>query len=125
GVVRIGGDAINVLGGSQVVNGSMTVGAPVAADLAPAGTTGKITRTDAKTWFDDGFAAGQQVTLTGGFKPATLAFARNGGGDTITRSHGGNWISDGFYAGQTITVAGAGNNNGQYTIKAGGVSAST
>ena len=42
-----------------------------------------------------------------------------------TRTDGGDWIADGFQAGQTINVAGAGGNNGNFVIAAGGASAST
>jgi hypothetical protein len=50
----------------------------------------------------------------------TLAF--NAAGKTITRS-GGNWITGGYTAGQVIGVTGTVNNNGKFTIAAGGVAA--
>src|SRR5262249_33605640 len=112
GVVRVGGDAINVNGGSVVANGNFSV--------AP----GTITRSDATTWGAAGFAPGQQVTLARGLPDYTVSVAPNATRDTITRASG-SWLAEGFVAGQTITVAGAGGNNGTYTIAPGGVTATT
>src|SRR5262249_48130335 len=50
-----------------------------------------------------------------------MTFSNNGTNDTITRG-GGNWATDGYQPGQQIFVTGAGNDDGFYTIKAGGVS---
>src|SRR5205807_6483762 len=105
GIVRIGGDTINVNGSSEVINGAFTVAAPIAGD--PAGNANRLTRSDANTWNgtnagDAAFAVGQQVTISGEWSFPSLVFARNSAGDTITRTDVGNWISDGFAAGQTI-----------------------
>jgi hypothetical protein len=106
----------------------------------PAGDT--ITR-DTGSWVNDGFAAGQIITVTGtagnnrdftiakvtdniltlvqgnsvtNEGPETGTFTINAAtGDTITRGSG-SWVSDGFAAGQSITVSGTPGSNGTYTV---------
>src|SRR5262249_55775201 len=63
-IVRIGGDAINVNGTTEYVNGTNAVAAALPGD--PQGTTNRITRSDGHGWAsnnpgDSAFAVGQQI----------------------------------------------------------------
>ena len=116
-IIRIGGDAINVNGTGETINGSFADAAPVAGD--PAGTTDRLTRSGGSTWNgtnpgDAAYAVGQQVAITGEFSFASVVFARNATGDTIARSSG-SWTTDGFAAGQTIQLSGTTSTNGNLT----------
>src|SRR5262249_35947342 len=133
-IVRIGGDAINVNGTTEVVSltaNNDTIAAALAGD--PTGTVDRIVRSDGHGWAsnnagDSAFAVGQQITVTGEWSYGAVTFARDNGGDTITRTTG-SWVTDGFIAGETIvlsdTTSTNGNltNNGNFTIKS--VTAST
>jgi hypothetical protein len=65
GVVRLGGNNIKVTGSSKYVSQTFTLDPAVAGD--PAGTVGRITRTDVGgNWVTDDFTTGQQVSISGG-----------------------------------------------------------
>ncbi|WP_456654689.1 hypothetical protein [Bradyrhizobium sp. JR3.5] len=139
---------------STTLNVTFNQSATLAVTFGNNGTHDTITRTDGKNWVDFGFIPGEQITITGagnnngtftiadnGVTNSTLqltsngsfahtviasfTFSNNGTNDTIRRNDGGNWQTGGYQPGQVITVAGSGNDDGAYTIAAGGVGTST
>jgi hypothetical protein len=100
-----------------------------------------IRRVDGLNWADDGFTAGQIITIDGSTSndgvlqvaavDGDLLLLVAGGqlteetdlavtvtsNDTITRDSG-SWLDDGFLPGMTITIAGSPSNNGQFEVDA-------
>jgi hypothetical protein len=118
-VIRIGGDNIIVNGTGETLTGSFfNIAAPPAGDMT--GATNAITRTDGHSWNgsatgDAAYAVGQQLSITGEWSFANVAFARADTGDTIKRLDGGNWATDGFAAGMSFWSSGTTSTNGVLT----------
>ena len=114
---------------------------PNAAGIAVTGQD-TLTRNDTGSWIDDGFLAGDAITVTGSGtnngtylidaisddgliltldSVDTLTDEPNAAAvtvatqDTITRNRG-SWIIDGFQAGDSIAVTGSTNNDATYSI---------
>jgi hypothetical protein len=122
--------------GSSVIDATAVNGSTITADRSQH----TITRA-AGSWFDDGFAFGQTIIISGTTANNGTFTIASLSADTITLASGesvvdeitdgvtlisaqdmtigrddGSWITDGFAVGQTITISGTGVNDGQYIL---------
>jgi hypothetical protein len=104
-IVRLGGNSIKVTGANAIVNQPNFTFDPAVVGTDPAGTTGRITRSDGVTWDSGGFTTGQQVSITvGGQSGQFVVTGTTNNGATLLVSGTGTGISFAHMAGVGATV---------------------